>query len=224
MHIFGVEAMKKIFKWFIIAFVIFFAIGVIGLIFESEEAKEERLAQQEADKEKKEELKRKKAEEKAEKEKEKQVEKEAKKKKEDAEKEDYEKEKPEKESEKDSKPKKDEVVKIEVNETVASADYTAKVQRVKIKDGIMTVVFDWENQSDWDPAHFPLLGYVVVEQDGETLEQVGDTDRQNKQINRNRFDVYDLDYKLIDNSDVTIRIVSTNEYDGSEGTITVSLE
>lgn len=138
-----------------------------------------------------------------------------------------EKEEPEEEIEEETeKPEEveEEVTKIEVDETVASVDYTAKVQRVKVKDDILTVVFDWENQSDWDPAHFPLLGYVVVEQNGETLEQVGDTDRQNKQIKRNRFDVYDLKYKLIDDSDVTIRIVSTNENDESEGTITVKLK
>lgn len=119
--------------------------------------------------------------------------------------------------------KKDEVTKIEVDETVTSVDYTAKVQRVKIDDNILTVVFDWENQSDWDPAHFEVMGYVVAEQNGEPLEEIIN-DRKYKQIKHGSFDVYDLEYKLIDDSDVTIRIVSTNEYDGSEGTITVSLE
>lgn len=115
-------------------------------------------------------------------------------------------------------------VTIEVDESVTSVDYTAKVQRVKIDDDELTVVFDWENQSDWDPAHFPLLGYVEVKQEDKVLKQIGGTDRQNKQIKRNRFDVYDLKYKLIDDSDITIRIVSTNEHDGSEGTITVRLD
>src|SRR5690625_2447873 len=112
---------------------------------------------------------------------------------------------------------------IEVDETVTAADYTAKVQRVKIKDDILTVVFDWENQSDWDPAHFELLGIVEVTQNGEPLEEL-DNDRKYEQIKHGSFDVYDLKYKLIDDSDVTIRIMSTNEHDDSEGTITVSLE
>lgn len=117
----------------------------------------------------------------------------------------------------------DEPIIIEVDEEVTSVDYTAKVQRVKISDDILTVVFDWENQSDWDPAHFPLLGYVEVKQNDELLEQVGDLDRQNKQIKQGQFDVYDLEYELIDDSDVTIRIVSTNENDGSEGEIIVKI-
>lgn len=113
---------------------------------------------------------------------------------------------------------------IEVDESVTSADYTAKVQRVKIDDDILTVVFDWENQSDWDPAHFPLLGYVEVKQNDGILEQVGDTERQNKQIKQGRFDVYDLEYELIDDSDITIRIVSIAEYDGSEEEIIVKID
>ena len=112
---------------------------------------------------------------------------------------------------------------IEVDESIASVDYTAKIQRVKVNDDVLTVVFDWENQSDWDPAHFPLLGHVEVKQNGEVLEQVGDTERQNKQIKRNRFDVYGLEYKLIDDSEVTIKIISLNEHDESEGTIKVKL-
>ena len=119
--------------------------------------------------------------------------------------------------------RKEEQIVIEVDETVTSVDYTAKVQRVKIDDDILTVVFDWENQSDWDPAHFPLLGYVEVKQNDEVLERTGDTDRQNKQIKHGSFDVYDLKYKLIDDSDVTIRIVSTNEHDGSEGEVKVKI-
>lgn len=112
---------------------------------------------------------------------------------------------------------------IELGEEFTSVDYTAKIQRVKIKDDVLTVVFDWENQSEWDPAHFELLGFVSAEQNGESLEEIS-SDRKYKQIKQGRFDVYDLEYKLIDDSDVTIRVVSTNEYDGSEGKITVSLE
>ena len=112
---------------------------------------------------------------------------------------------------------------IEVDETVTAADYTAKVQRVKIENDILTVVFDWENQSDWDPAHFELLGIIEVTQNGEALEEL-DNDRKYEQIKHGSFDVYDLKYKLIDDSDVTIRIIPNNEHDDSEGTITVSLE
>lgn len=112
---------------------------------------------------------------------------------------------------------------IEVDETVTAADYTAKVQRVKVEDDTLAVVFDWENQSDWDPAHFELLGIVEVTQNGEPLEEL-DNDRKYEQIKHGSFDVYDLKYKLIDDSDVTIRIIPNNEHDDSEGTITVSLE
>ena len=112
---------------------------------------------------------------------------------------------------------------IELNEEITSVDYTVKLQRVKVKDDILTIVFDWENQSDWDPAHFELLGYVQVEQNGEALEEMSD-DRKYKQIKHGTFDVYDLEYKLVDDSDVTIRVVSTNEYDGSEGKVTVTIK
>lgn len=112
---------------------------------------------------------------------------------------------------------------IELNEEITSVDYTVKLQRVKVKDDILTIVFDWENQSDWDPAHFELLGYAQVEQNGEALEEMSD-DRKYKQIKHGTFDVYDLEYKLVDDSDVTIRVVSTNEYDGSEGKVTVAIK
>lgn len=112
---------------------------------------------------------------------------------------------------------------IELDEEITSVDYTVKLQRVKVKDDILTIVFDWENQSDWDPAHFELLGYVQVEQNGEALEEISD-DRKYKQIKHGTFDVYDLEYKLVDDSDVTIRVVSTNEYDGSEGKVTVAIK
>ena len=112
---------------------------------------------------------------------------------------------------------------IELDEEITSVDYTVKLQRVKVKDDILTIVFDWENQSDWDPAHFELLGYVQVEQNGEALEEISD-DRKYKQIKHGTFDVYDLKYKLVDDSDVTIRVVSTNEYDGSEGKVTVAIK
>ena len=112
---------------------------------------------------------------------------------------------------------------IELDEEITSVDYTVKLQRVKVKDDILTIVFEWENQSDWDPAHFELLGYVQVEQNGEALEEISDN-RKYKQIKHGAFDVYDLEYKLVDDSDVTIRVVSTNEYDGSEGKVTVAIK
>lgn len=124
---------------------------------------------------------------------------------------------------KEDKVKKDKPITIEVGEEVTSVDYTAKVQRVKVKDNILTVVFDWENQSDWDPTHFNTLGYVQVEQNGEALEDVS-SDRRYKQIKRGSFDVYDLEYELIDDSEVNIKIVSTNEHDGSEENIKVKLQ
>lgn len=112
---------------------------------------------------------------------------------------------------------------IELNEEITSVDYTVKLQQVKIKDDIFTIVFDWENQSDWEPAHFELLGYVQVEQNGEVLEEISD-DRKYKQIKHGTFDVYNLEYKLVDDSNVTIRVVSTNEYDGTEGKVTVAIK
>lgn len=112
---------------------------------------------------------------------------------------------------------------IEVDETIIAADYTVKIRRAKINDDIPTIAFEWVNQSDWDPAHFELLGIIEVTQNGEALEEL-DNDRKYEQIKHGSFDVYDLKYKLIDDSDVTIRIIPNNEHDDSEGTITVSLE
>lgn len=131
--------------------------------------------------------------------------------------------KPKQEQKADKKNDESEEKVIELGEKITSADYTVKLQRVKVKDDILTIVFDWENQSDWDPAHFELLGYVQVEQNGEALEEISG-DRKYKQIKRGMFDVYDLEYKLVDDSDVTIRVVSTNEYDGSEGKVTVAIK
>ena len=124
---------------------------------------------------------------------------------------------------KEDKAKEDESITIEVDKEATSVDYTAKVQRVKVKDNILTVVFDWENQSDLNPTHFNTLGYIQVEQNGEPLEDVS-SDRRHKQIKRGSFDVYDLEYELIDDSEVNIKIVSTNEHDGSEEYIKVKLQ
>lgn len=111
---------------------------------------------------------------------------------------------------------------IEVDETIIAADYTVKIRRAKINDDILTIAFEWVNQSDWDPAHFELLGIIDVQQDGESLEEIED-DRKYKQIKQNIYDVYDLQYKLRSESDVTIRIIPNNEHD-EERQITVSLE
>lgn len=124
---------------------------------------------------------------------------------------------------KEDKAKEDESITIEVDKEATSVDYTAKIQRVKVKDNILTVVFDWENQSDWDPSHFDVMGYVQVEQNGEVLKDIS-SDRRYKQIKRGSFDVYDLEYELIDDSEVNIKIVSTNEHDGSEENIKVKLQ
>ena len=131
--------------------------------------------------------------------------------------------KPKKDKAKKDKSNKDKPITIEVNKEATSVDYTAKVQRVKVKDNILTVVFDWENQSDWNPTHFNTLGYIQVEQNGEPLEDVS-SDRRYKQIKRGSFDVYDLEYELIDDSEVNIKIASTNEHDGSEENIKVKLQ
>ena len=124
---------------------------------------------------------------------------------------------------KEDKAKEDESITIEVDKEATSVDYTAKIQRVKVKDNILTIVFDWENQSDWDPSHFDVMGYVQVEQNGEVLKDIS-SDRRYKQIKRGSFDVYDLEYELIDDSEVNIKIVSTNEHDGSEENIKVKLQ
>ena len=131
--------------------------------------------------------------------------------------------KPKEVESKEDKSNKDKPITIEVNKEATSVDYTAKIQRVKVKDNILTVVFDWENQSDWDPSHFDVMGYVQVEQNGEVLKDIS-SDRRYKQIKRGSFDVYDLEYELIDDSEVNIKIVSTNEHDGSEEDIKVKLQ
>ena len=112
---------------------------------------------------------------------------------------------------------------IELNKVMTSADYTVEILRVIIEDDILTVVFEWENQSDWDPAHFELLGSITVEQDGEYLEEISG-DRKYKQIEHGMFDIYDLEYELINESDITIRITSAAEYDDSQDEFTIEYE
>src|SRR5690625_3850449 len=112
---------------------------------------------------------------------------------------------------------------IELNKEMTSADYTVEILRVIIEDDMLTVVFEWENQSDWNPAHFELLGSVTVEQDGEVLEELSG-DRKYKQIEHGMFDLYDLEYELINESDITIRITSAAEYDDSQDEFIIEYE
>jgi len=112
---------------------------------------------------------------------------------------------------------------IELNQEITSADYTVEILRTIIEDDILTVIFEWENQSDWDPAHFELLGFVEVKQGNEILEEIS-SDRKYKKVDHGQFDRYDLEYKLVDDSDIKIRVISTSEYDGSDGTVEVEYE
>lgn len=103
---------------------------------------------------------------------------------------------------------------IELKEEIPFVDFTAKIQRVKIKDDRLTIVLDWTNQSDWNPAHFSLLAGIDVYQDDEILEMTKGEDRLLKRIPKDQFDVVDLEYKLKDNeTPVRVRIIPTNEYD-----------
>lgn len=103
---------------------------------------------------------------------------------------------------------------IELKEEIPFVDFTAKIQRVKIKDDRLTIVLDWTNQSDWNPAHFSLLAGIDVYQDDEILEMTKGEDRLLKRIPKDQFDVVDLEYKLEDNeTPVRVRIIPTNEYD-----------
>lgn len=210
-------------RWWFITIVVIFLIGTIGLIFETDEQKAERIAKQEQREKEREERRQEREEKRAEKKKGKEAKRAAEEEKKRAEEEKKKEEAKNKAKEGKKEEENKEPIIIEIDETVTSLDYTAKVQRVKIEDDILTVVFDWENQSDWDPAHFELLGIIEITQNGEALDEL-DNDRKYEQIKHGSFDVYDLKYKLIDDSDVTIRIIPNNEHDDSEGTITVSLE
>lgn len=103
---------------------------------------------------------------------------------------------------------------IELKEEIPFADFTAKIQRVKVKEDKLTIVLDWTNQSDWNPAHFSLLAGIDVYQDDEILEMTKGEDHLLKRIPKDQFDVVDLEYKLKDNeTPVRVRIIPTNEYD-----------
>src|SRR5690606_13779150 len=103
---------------------------------------------------------------------------------------------------------------IELKKEIPFADFTAKIQRVKVKEDKLTIVLDWTNQSDWNPAHFSLLAGIDVYQDDEILEMTKGEDRLLKRIPKDQFDVVDLEYKLKDNeTPVRVRIIPTNEYD-----------
>lgn len=103
---------------------------------------------------------------------------------------------------------------IELKEEIPFVDFTAKIQRVKIKDDRLTIVLDWTNQSDWNPAHFSLLAGIDVYQDDEILEMTKGEERLLKQIKKDSFDVVDLEYKLEDNeTPVKITFIPWNEYD-----------
>lgn len=103
---------------------------------------------------------------------------------------------------------------IELKEEIPFVDFTAKIQRVKIKDDRLTIVLDWTNQSDWNPAHFSLLAGIDVYQNDEILEMTKGEDRLLKRIKKDSFDVVDLEYKLEDNkTPIKITFIPWNEYD-----------
>lgn len=103
---------------------------------------------------------------------------------------------------------------IELKEEIPFVDFTAKIQRVKVKGDKLTIVLDWTNQSEWNPAHFSLLAGIDVYQDDEILEMTKGEDRLLKRIPKDQFDVVDLEYKLKDNeTPVRVRIIPWNEYD-----------
>ena len=103
---------------------------------------------------------------------------------------------------------------IELKEEIPFADFTAKIQRVKIKGDKLTIVLDWTNQSDWNPAHFSLLAGIDVYQDDEILEMTKGEDGLLKQIPKNQFYIADLEYKLKDNkTPIKIKFIPRNEYD-----------
>ena len=103
---------------------------------------------------------------------------------------------------------------IELKEEIPFVDFTAKIQRIKINNDTLTIVLDWTNQSDWNPAHFSLLAGIDVYQDDEILEMTKGEERLLKQIPKNWFYVADLEYKLKDNeTPVRVRIIPWNEYD-----------
>ena len=102
---------------------------------------------------------------------------------------------------------------IEVGEEVPFVDFTAKIQRIKIKDDALTVVLDWTNQSEYDQAHFTLLAGIDVSQK-DILEMTKGEERLLKKIKKDRFDVVDLEYNLEDNeTPITIKFIPWNEYD-----------
>src|SRR5690606_21406916 len=81
---------------------------------------------------------------------------------------------------------------IELSEEIPFVDFTAKIQRIKINNDTLTIVLDWTNQSDWNPAHFSLLAGIDVYQDDEILEMTKGEERLLKQIKKDSFDVVDL--------------------------------
>lgn len=151
----GVDAMKKTLKWIGIIFAVFFVIGVVGLIFESDEAKEERIAQEEASEAEKEEKAKQKEEKKKEKAKQKQEEK-KKKENQDADREEKKAKQKEEKEKADKKSKEKEKERLE-NRTVEDVIIEeGKADETDLYEGELTI--DFEPGTMW--SENSLMGVV----------------------------------------------------------------
>lgn len=113
--------------------------------------------------------------------------------------------------------------KIELDEDFNARDYNARVSKVVVDDKEIRVWFGWTNKSEHDPSHFAMHGDLQVMQNGEQLEEANNSDRKNKQIELKDDDYYSIDYELIDDSDVEIRVVPF-EGEKNENKIIVELD
>lgn len=115
---------------------------------------------------------------------------------------------------------------IKLDEEFNAMYYNARVTDAVLNDGELRLWFGWTNKSEWNPSHFTMHGEVMVTQDGEMLEEIGNTERKHKQIKLKDDDYYKMDYKLISDSDVEVSVIAFDKVDKDkeDKVITIELE
>lgn len=113
----------------------------------------------------------------------------------------------------DSNNNEDEELKIEVNKEFEFEYGGLKlgIQTVKVVDNKLSFGFWWNHWAGNEDVHFSYFAYPIVEQNGESLEYEDKNDSLLRQRPKGVDGRVDLEYKLIDDSPVTIKFKTTSD-------------
>lgn len=117
---------------------------------------------------------------------------------------------------------------IKLNDRLTFAEFTIDFKSLKIEDDIAELDFTWINQAGEGTKQLMNLTLMSVEQNGEELEEINEawTDFQSDVFRENAEGgegIVKLEYKLIDDSPITIRFQPLNEFDEEAQEITIEL-